>query len=172
MICAALPFFPQVYPSRYAYTSVPKYTWPQRWKAGAQPNSATASFSGIRSPNPDLFGCWVRCGWQAVMFLIASLEKKSQVLHWSVQFERRNVLKIKHVLSSNGKYLSKNAVNCIKVLCKRTVIYHETTLLERTAVIRNKLHWPLLQGLKASFFGAVETHLPSSKGWIKMLCLT
>lgn len=48
------------------------------------------------------------------------------------------MLKNKHMLFYNGKYLSKNALNCIKVFCKRTVIYHETALPERTFVMRNK----------------------------------
>lgn len=162
MICAALPFFPQV--------CTPD-TQPQSWEAGANPIWELLASVGFAPQIQSSLGArWGVDGRQ-----LCSLSHpwiKSQVLHWSVQTESRNVLKIKHMLSSNGKYLSKNAVNCTKVFCKRTVIYHETTLLERTAVIRNKLHWPLLQGLKAGFFGAVETHLPSSKGWIKMLCLT
>lgn len=54
----------------------PRYTT-TKLGGWSQPNLGTASFSGIHSPNPELFGCWVRRGWQVVMFLITSLDKKS-----------------------------------------------------------------------------------------------
>lgn len=53
---------------------------PRARRLELNPVQGAASFSGIPPPDPELLGCWMKHGWQAVMFLTTSLEK-SQLLH-------------------------------------------------------------------------------------------